>query len=104
MTFIFLKNSLEVSPNVYMFDTVLFFILGEDLMSSGDVLESPDSPEHQPQPLPVQDPVVPDTTETAMDSNPGSPVEDTGTGECRDARWCSGNEAWWTHTVCFLLV
>ena len=73
-------------------------------MSSGDVLESPDSPEHQPQPLPVQDPVVPDTTETAMDTNPGSPVEDTGTGEWRDARWCSGNEAWWTSTVCFLLV
>ena len=82
----------------------LCFILGEDLMSSGDVLESPDSPEHQPQPLPVQDPVVPDTTETAMDTNPGSPVEDTGTGEWRDARWCSGNEAWWTSTVCFLLV
>ena len=54
-------------------------LLGEDLMSSGDVLESPDSPEHQPLPQPVQDPAVPEITETAMDSNPGSPLEDTGT-------------------------
>ena len=47
-------------------------------MCSGEGLESPDPQVAQAQPPPedVQDPVVPDTTETPMDTKPMSPADD----------------------------
>lgn len=52
-------------------------------MCSGEVLDSPDPQVSQAEVLPadVQDPVVPETTETAMDTKPVSPTDDdAGTG------------------------
>lgn len=47
-------------------------------MCSGEVLDSPDPqlPQAEVLPADVQDPVVPETTETAMDTKPESPTDD----------------------------